>query len=153
MDPEIVALMSGLFIVLFTLSCISEIFFSFHWVNYDCADVEKAIVWISRFCGSRFPRRYEDIDISFIFERSANGKWKYKKDSSEIKKRIITFVISFIVITALYTWFLWYADAKWPSFWTILIIFLLTAFFSFLTLITNPLVAYAILLRDLRKKQ
>ena len=153
MDPEIVALMLGLFIVLFTLSCISDIFFSFHWVNYDHVDVERAIVWISRSCGSRFPRRYEVIDISFIFERSANGKWKYVKDLSKIKKRIIIFVISFIGITALYTWFLWYADAKWPSFLSVLIILLLTAFFSFLTLITDPLVAYAILIRDLRKKQ
>ena len=148
---ELIALLFGIFIVLFTLGCIWNIFFSSHWINYN-AQGEEAIVWISHVYESGF-HHVEFTDVSFIFKRSVDGKWKYIKEISEIKKRIIAFVISFICITALYTWFLWYADAKRPSFWAILIIFLLTAFFSFLTLITNPLVAYAILLRDLRKKQ
>ena len=148
---ELIALLFGIFIVLFTLGCIWNIFFSSYWINYN-AHGEEAIVWISHAYRSGF-HHTEFTDVSFIFKRSVDGKWKYIKEISEIKKRIIAFVISFIGITALYTWFLWYADAKWPSFWTILIIFLLTAFFSFLTLITNPLVAYVILLRDLRKKQ
>ena len=135
------ALLIAAYILIFLCECI----FDAKWVNYSL-DEELATVFITRLVGNRYNFSVRDLD--FTFEKSENGKWKYIADFSDLKKRIIAFVIIFLTCYFFYG----YLAGTWiPTFWNILQCTVVGAF-SFITMITDPIEAYITLMIDLHKK-
>ena len=145
MISDYMLLFLALYIAAYILICLCECIFDAKWVNYS-SDEELATVFITRLVGNRYHRKVTDLDFSF--EKSENGKWKYIPDFSDLKKRIIAFVIIFL---ACYFFYIYLTGTWIPTFWIILQCTVAGAL-SFISMITDPLEAYITLMIDLHKK-
>ena len=131
-------------IVLCLLGCLWECLKEDHDIDYS-SNGDLATVFFQRVY-----RHDPFVVLGYTFEKTSNGKWKYLMDYSEVKKRVIRFVLLLAGFVFLYIYF----DYRpFPSVLPIFKCILLSAIFSFTTLITYPLEGYIILKRDLRKKE
>ncbi len=146
---DYILLIAGIFAVCFLLGSLLEFLTGLCWVNY-WHDGNTAVVFIERTYGGRYFVPFRSESFSYTFEKNESGTWKYTKDNLNLKKRIICFLVILITIIAIYI----YLDYRpFPSFWPIFKSILISFLISFTGMFTDPLEAYIVLRRDLRKKE
>jgi hypothetical protein len=132
----------------FLLASIWECLTCFYTIEYSGNDKCASVFMLRSYKTGHFQSVVEKDEFSF--EKTENGKWKYKKDIQEIKKRILRFIILFIILIIL---FILIDLRSCPSIWPFFKSIVISAFIAFTSLFTDPIEAYVILKKDLRKKE
>ena len=144
--PEYILIIIICFAVAYILVSVIECLTAFRWVNY-WHDGKVACVFWEPIAGRGY-NLFEEKTLSYTFKKNEDGKWKYTKDNLQLKERIIAFGILFILMA----WLCHVLEERqFPSIWPILQSIVISFFLSFTSMVTEPLEAYVMLHKDLRK--